>query len=246
LKIVNETGGEGAKGHTKGEEKAEQTITLADKELRAQMVYKYITIDRETVEFEDNTGALIRFIARELTQRIMTTIMKAVLVGGETTITKIESIGGASSAFQTTTTLTGAAETNFTIDNVAAMVDGITADGEIVMFMHKKSARALRKYVAATGGTTSYKSLDELAAELGVSKIITTRIIDSYDTIGTTAKPIIVSFVGKAYKVVGDVTMKGFENFVLAYNKNEYLTETYIGGGLGVYGSGAVLKMKTA
>ena len=58
--------------------------------------------------------------------------------------------------------------------------------------------------------------------------------------------PIIVAFVGKAYKVVGDVTMKGFENFVLAYNKNEYLTETYIGGGLGVYGSGAVLKMKTA
>lgn len=244
LKVVNETGGQIGRGHEKGQAKDEQTLSFDTKELRAQMVYKYLTIDRETIEFEDNTGALARYIARELAQRVMTAIMRAVLVGDDATITKIEPIASAASAFQTTTTITGTSA-DFTVENVAAIVDDIIADGEIVMFMHKKSARALRKYIAATGGTVQYKSLEQLAGELGVSKIIETRLLPAYNTLTETAQPIVIAFVGKAYKVVGDLTMKGFENFVLAYNKNEYLTEVYVGGGLGVYGSGAVLKMKT-
>ena len=37
------------------------------------------------------------------------------------------------------------------------------------------------------------------------------------------------------------MTMQGFENFVLAYNKKEYLTEVYAGGGLAMPGSAGVL-----
>ena len=81
--------------------------------------------------------------------------------------------------------------------------------------------------------------------ELGVSEIRTTKLLNEAAT-DTVRKPRAIAFVGKAYKVVGDLTMQGFENFILSYNKKEFLTEIYAGGGLAVPGSGAVVMSKLA
>lgn len=229
-----------AHGHKKGTEKIEQILNFTPKEIRAQIVYKYITIDRETVAFEDTAGALMRYISRELTQRILNEIMRAVLIGdGRSTgaadkISKIEAIAAAGSTYTTTITAAGAIPT---IEEIASAVDAIEADGDIILCMSKQTARALTAYVAAAGGTTQYRSLEELAMELGVAKIITTRILKTTSA----GDPAVVAFVGKAYKIVGDLTMQGFENFILSYNKHEYLTEVYVGGGLGVPLSAAIV-----
>lgn len=253
LKVHFETKNDRAQGHTKGKEKAEQELTFVPKEIRAQIIYKYITIDRETIEYENSSGSLVRYIAKELITRILDEIMRAVLVGdgraaaADGKITKIESIGAATDFYSTKTTFDAVA--NFNIETIATAVDSIEADGDIVLFMSKKTARFLRRHIYATGGSVRYSSMTELAEELGVSKIITTRKLADYDvtltvdavTGDTMPETVMVAFVGKAYKVVGDLTMTGFENFVLAYNKNEYLTETYVGGALSEYKSGAVI-----
>ena len=245
LKVHFESKNDRAQGHKKGKVKAEQELTFVPKEIRAQIIYKYITIDRETIEYENSSGSLVRYIAKELTLRILDEIMGAVLIGDgrlisdDGKITKIESIGAASDFYSTKSTFS--ADANFDIETVATAIDSIEADGDIVLFMSKKTARSLRKHIYATGGSVRFSSMAELAEELGVSQIITTRKMVDFDSTVTASTPVMVAFVGKAYKVVGDLTMTGFEDFVLAYNKNEYLTETYVGGALAEYKSGAVI-----
>ncbi len=229
-----------AKGHTRGNQKAEQDLTLTPKEIRPQIIYKYITIDRET-ELEDENGVLARYIARELAQRTISEIVRAVLVGDgrlpadPNKISKFESIyRAATDNYVTVTTAVGAVPT---IEEVATMVDNIDADGDIVLAMSKQTARKLREYIGGAGGTTRYISLDELADELGVAHIYLTRYLNN----SSAGDPIACAFVGKSYKVTGDLTPEGFENFILSYNKKEYLTEVYAGGGLVHLKSGACL-----
>lgn len=229
-----------AQGHKKGTEKNEQTLELTKKEVRAQIVYKYIAIDRETADYEDN-GVLMRYVARELTLRLMNEIVRAVLVGdgraagADNKISKIEAVDrAATDAYVTVST---AAAQYPTIDEVATAIANIEHDGEIVVAMNKKTALNLRAFVAASGGTTQYRSLDELAAQIGADRIYLTKYVPA--TAGNAA---IIAFIGRAYKIVGDLRIDGFEDFNLQYNKKEYLTETYVGGALVYPKSGAVVK----
>lgn len=229
-----------AQGHKKGTEKNEQTLELTKKEVRAQIVYKYITIDRETADYEDN-GVLMRYVARELTLRLMNEIVRAVLVGdgratgADNKISKIEAVDrAATDAYVTVST---AAAQYPTIEEVATAIANIEHDGEIVVAMNKKTALNLRAFVAASGGTTQYRSLDELAAQIGADRIYLTKYVPA-----TTGNAAVIAFIGRAYKVVGDLRIDGFEDFNLQYNKKEYLTETYVGGALVYPKSGAVVK----
>lgn len=227
-----------AQGHTKGNEKNEQIVPLVPREIRAQFIYKYITIDRETVEYEDQTGALMRFIARELAARVLHEIMRAVLVGDGRTagtegkIDKFIPVATDTAVYTTQFTSAGATPT---LAEAAEAVDSIVADGAIIVAMSKATLRSLRSFVSAAGGTPQYKTMEQLADELGVAAIFVTRILEEADM------PSLIAFVGKNYKVVGDLTMRGFENFILSYNKNEYLTEVYAGGALVVPKSAAVI-----
>ena len=220
-----------ALGHKKGTQKSEEGIVGVAKEIRPQMIYKYITIDRE-IEMEDENGVLMNYIAKELSMRIIHEIMRCVLVGdgraanSNAKISKFESIDRAASD-NYVTLITSAARVA-TIEEVKAGVDSIEAEGDITLCMSRAQCTALQKFIAATGGTVQYKSIEEVCGELGVSKIICTKVMAAT----AAADPIVVGFVGKSYKVVGDMTMEGFQNFNLEYNKNEYLTEVYAGGGL--------------
>jgi len=350
LTDVNDADSSRAHAHQKGTKKDEQALIFKPKEIRAEIIYKFIRIDRETVEYENAGGALLRYITRELATRIVHEIMRCVLTGDgrylsdnesaehpllpkEGHVTKLEPITEAAPLYVTETlskvpviidSETGsnqahdegikkteedtndhywkdgcftypencirAALTHMpTIDEVAAMVSTIEAEGDIHLFCSKALANHLRRFVYGGGGTPVYNALDDLAQMLGVAGIHTTRILpqvataegvcfhapfdcfNSRDKAKTylqdkygidCSKPeedsqyndlngIInaheykmvqaIAFVPSAYKVVGDVTVRGFENFNLAYNKNEYLNEVYIGGALTVPFSGAYL-----
>ena len=229
-----------AKGHTRGKQKEEQDLTLTPKEIRPQIIYKYITIDRET-ELEDENGVLARFIARELVDRTIHEIMRAVLIGDgrlpadPNKISKFEAVARAVSDNYVTVTTAGAPV--ITISEAAAAVDSIDAPGDIVLAASKQTIRSLREYIGGTGGTVRYNTLEELAEQLGVSRIVETRLLNT----STPGEPQLVAFVGKAYKVVGDITSQGFEDFNLEYNKKEYLTEVYAGGALALPASGACI-----
>ncbi len=230
-----------ARGHQRGNAKNEEVIHLTPKEIRAQIVYKYITLDRETLDYEDTNGVLMRFVSRELAYRILHEIMRAVLVGDGRSSSDPDKISKIEAIFRTASddyvTVSTAAAAQPTIEEVATAVDSIQAEGDITLFMGKQTLRALTKFVAATGGTVQYKSAADIAAELGVNEIRTTRLLGS----NISGQPAVIAFVGKEYKIVGDLTMKGFENFILSYNKYEFLNELYVGGALAAPKSGAVV-----
>src|SRR5690606_33287970 len=63
------------------EEKREQELTINNRILRPQMVYKYITLNREDVKEQRSTGALVRFVLSELPRRIIREIERAIILG---------------------------------------------------------------------------------------------------------------------------------------------------------------------
>lgn len=271
-----------AKGHRRGEPKTEQKLVFIQKEIRAQIIYKFIRLDREMMEYEDEGGALMQYITRELSYRILHEIMRAVLVGDgrngdseteesthpDNSITKIEAVVDAGKPWVTeykssvllgvagsseseseesgTVSFEGIAEclqlanlTPPTIDEVVNALSTIEAEGEVTLFLSKMAANSLRRFVYSADGTPIFLSMEELADRLGVARIITTHLLPhityKQETDENGGKIVsIIALVGKAYKLVGDLTIRGFENFNLTFNKNEYLNEVYVGGALAV------------
>lgn len=69
-----------AKGHKKGETKAEQTITNVRRDLKAKIVYKMLSIDLQDL-LDDQTGELLAFRVEELARRVAHEIATGAVVG---------------------------------------------------------------------------------------------------------------------------------------------------------------------
>ena len=69
-----------AKGHKKGETKAEQTLTAVNRDLKGKIVYKKLGIDLIDL-LEDESGELLRFRTEELTDRLRTEVFRAAIIG---------------------------------------------------------------------------------------------------------------------------------------------------------------------
>lgn len=72
-----------AAGYNREEQevKREQELTFAARILRPQMIYKYITLNREDVKNQRSTGALVRFVLAELPRRIIREVERAIVIG---------------------------------------------------------------------------------------------------------------------------------------------------------------------
>ncbi len=211
FKVLTDTGNEGAHGHTKGSKKTEQTLTMASKEVRPMMVYKYITIDRETI-LEDVNGVLVQYIARELASRIMQTVIAAILAPTTSTdLTKVEAIRAAGGNYITITDATA----NIGLCRFSAV------EGDRVAVMNYATYADVCGYFLTNAKVMLGK--DDLAAQLGCSRIILTNL--------ATDKGVLILRKG-AYKLVGDAGLDSFEDFTLSTNSNEFLTEWYVGGAL--------------
>ena len=78
-----------ALGHLKGADKAEQTVAITRRDLKAVALYKKLVIDRQDL-FDDESGNLVKFRAEELASRIANQLLVAALIGG----TEEGSVGG--------------------------------------------------------------------------------------------------------------------------------------------------------
>lgn len=74
--------GEGirAKGHTKGEVKADQNIEAIRRDLKAKIIYKKLPIDLQDL-IDDETGELLRFRTEELAERVVNEIVVSAIAG---------------------------------------------------------------------------------------------------------------------------------------------------------------------
>lgn len=244
FKVMHDTqsdGSERAKGHKRGTTKTEENITLTEKEIRAQYIYKYLTLDKETIREQQDSGALIKYVMKELPQKVVMEIERAAIVGdGRTTgndqITKIEAITAADDYYVTKTDATA----NFYEDIILNLRGKIKAEGAKYLVMSTDSLSELQLSKDGAGHYIFPAGLD-IAKTLGVEAIFTPTWMDSVKD-----KVKSVMYVGKSYKLVGDKDLSSYNNFLLSTNKEEYLMEIYKGGALTENKSAAVLTVAEA
>lgn len=230
-----------AKGHKKGEQKVNESLTFAAKKITPQMIYKKIDLDNMTV-FEDD-GSLLTYISNELVNQWLIEVQRAILVGDgrqandNNKINSIEAVVDASSVYQTT--FAHSEDAQF-IDELVQMVDSIKNDegGAITVFMSQTSLSELRRFVFGDGSSAQYVRKEDMAAQLGVSEIITTSLL------GTEVKAIAMRL--DKYVTVGRINPAFVEWEDYDYNVRNYRVENPFGGALGAPKSASVLTNEQA
>lgn len=232
--LVRTASGEGegirAKGHTKGNTKTAQEITLTPKDVKAQMIYKLLPV-AAIDEFNDE-GDLIAYVVDELERQWMAEIQRAILVGDgrqssdANKINSFEAIARQTSdAYCTVTTFDGDPTVSLMeqVVEMVATIEDVDNDG-IVLFVSKSDLNVLRKVVVATGGTAQYLSKEAIAEMLGVKEIFTTSML------GSTYKA--VAFVPRGYVTVG-FTSPELYSWIDGYkNETVYRMEAPAGGAI--------------
>jgi len=228
-----------AKGWKKGDTKVGQTINVAAKLLEAQFIYKIQEIDLKTQW--DSDEALINYVIGELVDQILYEIKRAILVGdgrdvsSDYKINKFEAIAKSSTDAYTTVSTASA---TFLVDDMRAMVDAIKNDNNkpIYVFMSKADLRTLARVQASENSTPVYMSVEQVAEQIGASKIITTDLLgDTYHA---------VAMIPSEYYLVGENILnpvlytwhEGYKNL------DVWRYECVAGGGINGLLSTAVLK----
>ena len=218
-----------AKGHKRGTTKSEQTITPVKKTINADILYKYLTLDKVVLRNQKNTNALVNYVMYELPMRIYKEIARASAIGdgrapsSNDKITSFEAMTGAGSPYTTTTTVGTASQNLF--EDIITTMGTIRKEGRKYGILSHETLTQLR--LAKDGnGTYIFKGYDEIASAFGLEKIFTP------DWMSINDAPKFIGYVGDSYKTVGDGGLDSYENFLLSQNKEEYLMETYMGGAL--------------
>lgn len=227
-----------AKGWKKGDTKAAQRLTMAAKLLEPQAIYKIAEISLQT-KFEDD-NSLITYVLNELTDQILYEIKRAILVGDgrqnndDYKISSFEAVNKTVTDDYTTVTT---AASDFLVDDLRATVDSIVNDNgkAVYAFMSKDTLRTLARLQSSATSTPVYLSNEQVAEQIGASRIITTDLLPS------TTK--MVAFIPNEYYLVGAPNLltpilyswhEGYKNL------DVYRNETWAGGGINALKSSAV------
>lgn len=234
-----------AKGYNRDEEdeKAEEDITIADRVLEPQFVYKYITLAKEDIKKQRSTGALVQYVLTELPRRIVREIERAAIIGdgrADNTDFKISSYlslkddAEDSAVFvETYTPETGESK----YDTLLLARDLIEAEGGVVLIAKKgwKSSMLLERNEA---GQLLFAPGANLESLMSLEAIIE----PDWFTDATDAENDAYLVVLSNYKTVGDTSIESYTNFILKSNKQEYLQELYTGGALTVRKSAVAIQ----
>lgn len=220
------------------EEKAEQVLTIADRILRPQFVYKYITLNKEDIKNQRSTGALVAYVLSELPRRIIREVERAIVIGdGRAPDSNYKIQTGNPEGFfpiKGDTTAVNAFGATYTPvpgeTRYASLVqarDLLEADGSVVLIARKGFLTELLLEQNVNGGFL-FAPGTNLGAVLGFEAVIEPDWMVA-DT-DNDAYLVVLS----NYRTVGDSTIESFTNFLLKTNKQEYLQEIWAGGGLTV------------
>jgi hypothetical protein len=229
-----------ARGYNRAdaEEKAEQELTFDTRILRPQFVYKYITLNKEDIKEQRSTGALVTYILSELPQRIVREVERAIVLGdGRASGDDYKIKEGDPRGFYPI--LADAVEGNFFADEVTLVGDESSAEavakakdliqtaGEVVLIAKKGYSTAAR-FEKDNDGRLLFPLGSKASDVFDIDTVIEPDWFT--DTNSPDVDAIVVVLSG--YKVVGDTSIEGFQNFILKTNKQEYLQEIWAGGGL--------------
>lgn len=211
FKALWETGNQVGHAHTAGSNKTEQELAFEPIEIRPQYIYKYIQVDqvllRETRDFED---VLLRYVTRELLDRLLTTIEWYILTGQGPFVAPLE---------------VNADSANFDYRANMNATSGVVAVLTKSMYFSMHNGLIAQTIPYGTDVDAALK------AAMGVDEIIITDIPATMLTQGNKTYDGRWFIVPRDYKIVGDSRPDEYRDFNLATNKHGFLTEMYIGGG---------------
>lgn len=223
-----------AGGHNKGDTKDEQVLDFGNRVLRAKYIYKYLALDKETIRENQSSGALVRFVLNELPVRIIREIERAVVIGDGRLVTDkrhitsfipVKSDVVAENSFAAKYTPASATESHY--DSIVKAADLLEADGPVYLVHKKGYLTDIKLEKTASGGYVFTPGVDMDSVLEVAGKFQPTWFKDSTD-----AEFDAYLVVFDAYKTVGDNSIEAFTDFKLSTNENEFLQETYKGGGL--------------
>lgn len=213
--------------------KDQQVLDFEARVIRAQYIYKYLVLGKETIRENRSTGALVRFVLNELPVRIIRELERAAIIGDGraggnkrkiTSFVSVKADADADNAFATVYTRTSEQSLAEAVRRAATLVE---ADGEIVLIA-KKGFAVDAQFERNSLGDLLFPIGTSAAAVLGVSTIIEpTWFTDTTDP-DNDAYLVVLS----KYLTVGDNSIEAFTNFKLETNENEFLQEIYKGGAL--------------
>lgn len=219
-----------AKGHTPGNTKTSQALTMAAKIFDTQFVYKLMSMSKKTVY--DNDEALLRYITDELYDQYLYELRRAVLIGdgrASNSPHKISSLEAVARAATDGYVTVGTYDSNSELIDqlVTGIADIKEGRGGLIAFMSKADLNALRRVVYSSTGTPEYRPVAYVAEQLGVDEIITTDLLGS----GETYRVIVMR--PEAYALVGNPLDPSFVSWE-DYKANEmnYRVEAPVGGGI--------------
>lgn len=238
-----DTNTDGALGHQAGKDKKEATIAIENRVLEGQYIYKYLTLDKETIRKNKSTGALLRYVLQELPKRIIASIERAIVIGDglvDTSDDKIKSFvsvkADAKAANMFAKTYTPKAKESRRTSILNAM-DLIEAEGDVYIVAKRGYITAL-KDERGSDGHMLYTPGVNILDDLELAGKITPQWFNDTNDADNDAYLIVFN----RYKVVGDQSIESYTNFALKQNKHEYLQEIFAGGGLSGIAAAVAIK----
>lgn len=239
-----------ASGYNRDEEenKREQQLEFDNRILRPQFVYKYITLNKEDVKEQRTTGALVRFVLAELPRRIIREVERAIVIGDgrapgsdykiqEGTPRGFFNVkadaaanGGAGNAFAKTYVPQAGQTVYETLRRARALVK---AEGGVILVAKEGLLLDMEFEQNANGGFLFAPGSD-------LSRYIKVDAVVEPDWMEDDENDAYIFAYGY-YRIVGDLSVEAFQNFILKTNKNEYLQEIWAGGGLTALKSGVAV-----
>lgn len=244
--LTDDTRAHGYKVANYGTSKRTQKFNLVERKLAADFVVKYAVLNKGDIRRTDKPGALVKYLLSEMPNYILHAIDHQIILGGYTDMDFFRSVQtdatDNSSEFAGKNFVLSATEgdrANLVLD-VVGLAAKITAAGTKVLVMSPETKVDVFTAADGIGRPLVGYGNDNLAAYLGVDKVITPDWWTDADDANTRA----VIIVPEAYGVVGDTSISAFTNFALKSNEQEYLSEIFVGGALTKVKSAGVLAPK--
>lgn len=244
--LTDDTRAHGYKVASYGTSKRTQKFNLVERKLAADFVVKYAVLNKGDIRRTDKPGALVKYLLSEMPNYILHAIDRQIILGGYTDMDFFRSVQtdakDNSSEFAGKNFALSATEgdrANLVLD-VVGLASKITAAGTKVLVMSPETKVDVITAADGIGRPLVGYGNDNLAAYLGVDKVITPDWWTDADDANTRA----VIIVPEAYGVVGDTSISAFTNFALKTNEQEYLSEIFAGGALTKVKSAGVLAPK--
>lgn len=194
--------------------KTQQNLTFTEFVIRPAFEYKTLALDKEIIKASEGDGSVfIRYIVRELLDRLLTHIEMLILTGN-----------GKNFIAPAAETLQVDANSNpkYHAINYLPYNEGLVA------VVTRSFYAGLLQQVQVGSNYLMVADADNVIKNiLGVDEVIMTP-----PTFTTTGDQIGLFFLNpRAYKMVGDRRPDQYEDFNLSWNRVEYLMEMWVGGG---------------